>query len=138
MARRHGSKGSVEMDAAAAEPPVPVVVAALNSWSLDMTRDRADATCFGDVNKVAVQGLPNVEGEIGGIWDETASPALFDVAMGDVAAYLKLVPSTLAPTYFFSGLAYLDASIEVAHDGAITVSGSFAAAGPWAMAPAAP
>lgn len=112
-----------------------VVVASLNSWSLDLSRDRADATCFGDTNKVWLQGLPNIEGEIGGIWNETESVPLFDVALGDIAAFLKLIPSTLAPTYFFSGLAYLDAGIEVAHDGAITVSGSFAAAGPWTMAP---
>jgi len=116
----------------------PVVVASLNQWSIDLGRDRADATCFGDLNKVYVQGLPNIEGEIGGIWDEAASQVLFGVALGDVAAYLKLVPSTLAPTYFFSGLAYVDAGIDVSVDGAIEVSGSFAAAGPWAMDPAAP
>lgn len=131
--RRHGSKGSVMMDPSGGA--TAVVVASLNSWSLDLSRDRADATCFGDTNKVWLQGLPNIEGEIGGIWNETESVPLFDVALGDIAAFLKLIPSTLAPTYFFSGLAYLDAGIEVAHDGAITVSGSFAAAGPWTMAP---
>jgi len=112
-----------------------VEVAALNSWTLDLKRDRADATCFGDTNKQYVQGLPDIKGDIGGIWDETASQALFDVALGDVAAFLKLVPSTIAPTYFFSGLAYIDASIEVKHDGAISIKGSFAGAGPWTMAP---
>lgn len=113
-----------------------VQVMALNSWSLDMARDRDDATCFGDLNKVYVQGLPDVTGDLGGIWDETESGVLFDVALGDTAALLKLIPSSLAPTYLFTGLAYLDAGIEVAHDGAITVDGSFAAAGPWTMEPA--
>jgi hypothetical protein len=115
-----------------------VPVASLNSWSLDLARDRADATCFGDLNKVWVQGLPNVEGELGGIWDELASQVLFGVALGDTAVLLKLIPSTLAPTYLFTGLAYLDSGIEVNADGAITVNGSFAAAGPWTMEPAAP
>jgi len=132
--RRHGSKGSVEMDPTGGA--TGVVVASLNSWSLDLARDRADATCFGDLNKVFVQGLPNVEGELGGIWDEVASQELFAVALGDTAAFLKLIPSTLASTYFFSGLAYIDAGIEVNADGAITVNGSFAAAGPWTMDPA--
>jgi len=113
-------------------------VASLNSWTLDMARDRADATCFGDTNKVYVQGLPDIKGDIGGIWDEAASQVLFGVALGDVAALLKLIPSTLAPTYLFTGLAYLDAGLEVAHDGAITVKGSFVAAGPWTMEPALP
>jgi len=115
-----------------------VEVASLNSWTLDMARDRADATCFGDTNKVYVQGLPDIKGDIGGIWDEAASQVLFGVALGDVAALLKLIPSTLAPTYLFTGLAYLDAGLEVAHDGAITVKGSFVAAGPWTMEPALP
>jgi len=115
-----------------------VEVAPLNSWTLDMARDRADATCFGDTNKVYVQGLPDIKGDIGGIWDEAASQVLFGVALGDVAALLKLIPSTLAPTYLFTGLAYLDAGLEVAHDGAITVKGSFVAAGPWTMEPALP
>jgi hypothetical protein len=115
-----------------------VVVASLNKWSLDMARDRADATCFGDTNKVYVQGLPDIKGDLGGIWDEANSQALFEVALGDVAALLKLIPSTLAPTYLFTGLAYLDAGIEVAHDGAITVKGSFVGAGPWTMEPAGP
>lgn len=116
----------------------PVVVASLNTWSLDLKRDRADATCFGDTNKVAVQGLPDYQGKLEGIWDEAVSPALFEVALGEVAAFLKLIPSDLAPTYFFSGLAYLDTGIEVAHDGAIKVKGTFAGAGPWTMDPVGP
>jgi hypothetical protein len=115
-----------------------VPVAALNSWTLDLKRDRADATCFGDTNKQYVQGLPDYTGKLEGVWDETVSTILFEVALGEVAALLKLIPSDLAPTYLFTGLAYLDAGIEVAHDGAIKVSGTFAGAGPWTMEPAGP
>ena len=60
------------------------------------------------------------------------------VALGDAAVLLKLIPSTLAPTYLFTGLAYLDAGLEVNADGAVTVTGSFAAAGPWTMEPTTP
>ena len=134
MARRHGSKGSVEMDSTGVGTTY-APVAALNEWKLDLKRDRADATCFGDTNKQYVQGLPDIAGDLAGVWDETESPALFDVALGDTAVMLKLIPSTIAPTYFFSGLAYLDASIEVKADGVITIKGSFAGAGPWTMAP---
>lgn len=134
--RRHGSHGSVEMDATGGA--TPAVVASLNTWSLDLKRDRADATCFGDTTKVYVQGLPDISGKLEGVWDETLSPVLFGVALGEVAALLKLIPSDLAPTYFFSGLAYLDTGIEVAHDGAIKVSGTFAGAGPWTMDPVIP
>jgi hypothetical protein len=135
MARQHGSHGQVLMDPTGGS--TTVAIASLNSWSLDLTRARADATCFGDTNLVWLQGLPSYEGEIGGIWDEAASPVLFEVALGSTAAMLKLIPSTLTPTYFFTGLAYMDASLEVAHDGAITITGSFAAAGSWTMEPVA-
>jgi len=134
--RRHGSHGSVEMDPTGGATAVPVAV--LNTWSLDLKRDRADATCFGDTVKVSVQGLPSIEGKLEGIWDETLSPALFQVALGETAVFLKLIPSDLAPTFFFSGLAYLDTSIEVAHDGAIKTAGTFAGAGPWTMDPVVP
>jgi hypothetical protein len=133
MARRHGSKGEVMMDPAGGS--ATVIVAALNSWTLDLKRDRADATCFGDTNKQYVQGLPDIKGDITGIWDEAVSQILFEQALGEIAAMLKLIPSSVAPTYFFTGLAYIDAAIEVKHDGAITIKGSFAGAGPWTMAP---
>ena len=50
---------------------------------------------------------------------------------------MKSTPSTLTPTHFWSGLAYLDAGMECAADGAVTISGSFVAAGPWSLDPAA-
>jgi hypothetical protein len=114
-----------------------VPVADLNKWSLDMKRDQVDVTAFGDVNKQYVLGLPDVKGTYGGWWNTTSSPALFAVAKGDVAAMLNLVPSTLDPANFFEGLGYLDASIEVASDGGISINGSFVAAGPWELEPAA-
>jgi hypothetical protein len=132
--RRHGYKGSVKMDPAPPAqpaPPVPVVVADLNSWSLDASRDRADATCFQDLNKIWLQGLPNYEGDLGGIWSSDGSPVLFDAALGDIAVALELIPSTLDAVVMFKGLAYLDASIEVPADGSINVTGSWVAAGNW-------
>src|SRR5262245_39326646 len=131
MARRHGSKGSVEMDPAGGSSLTPV--ADLNQWTLDAARDKEDVTCFGDTNKQYVLGLPDVQGEINGVWNETTSPAFLRVALGDVPVMLKLIPSTITPTYFWKGLAYLDAGMECAADGAVTINGSFVAAGPWTL-----
>lgn len=136
MARRHGSKGQVMMDPTGGSTAVEV--GALNSWSLDLARDKEDVTCFGDTNKQYVLGLPDIQGEIAGVWDETISPEFLRVALGDVPVLLKLVPSTITPTHFWSGLAYLDAGMECAADGAVTISGSFVAAGPWTLDPATP
>jgi len=112
------------------------VVGSLNKWTLDLARDKADVTCFGDTNKQYVLGLPDIQGEIGGVWDETTSPEFLRVALGDVPVMLELIPSTLTPTHMFKGLAYLDAGMEVAADGAVTIDGSFVAAGPWVLEPA--
>src|SRR5262249_44464334 len=131
--RIHGSHGQVMMDKTGGA--TAVAVASLNKWSLSMATDKVDVTCFGDTNKIYVQGLPDVKGSVGGFWDKT-DRSLFEVAMGTVAASLKLIPSSLAATYFFSGLAWLDASIDVSADGAVSVSGDFVAAGPWTIAPA--
>jgi len=112
-----------------------VRVASLNAWTLDRARDKADVTAFGDVNKQYVVGLPDVKGTWSGWWDEATSPdEIWAIAGLDTPVGLKLVPSTVTPTFFFSGLAYVDASIEVKSDGAIAISGDWVAAGPWTLA----
>lgn len=136
--RRHGMHGEIFMDPAGAEPITGTLLASMNGWTLDMARDKVDVTAFGDPNKVYVQGFMDIKGTLKGWWEALASRPLFDVAMGDTPCGLKLVPSSLDSTAFYSGLAYLDASIEVAADGAVSISGNFAAAGPWAIAPAGP
>jgi hypothetical protein len=136
MARRHGSKGEVLLDDSGATPPgTPTVLAAINKWSLDMAREKAKVTAFGDLNHQYVQGLPDVKGALGGWWDETEL-RIFDVALGDTPALLKLVPSTITPTHFFSGPAYLDASIEVNSDGGVAISSEFVGSGDWSREPA--
>ena len=135
--RKHGSKGSVKLDPAGTIPGTPVTVADLNAWTLDMARDQADVTAFGDTNKQYVLGLPDVKGTYGGWWNSASSPSLFDVAQGSTPVTLNLVPSVDEPTYFFQGLAYLDASINVSATGAISISGNFVAAGGWTLEPAA-
>jgi len=135
MARRHGSKGMIKMDPAGGSTTVEV--AALNQWTLDLERDKEDVTCFGDTNKQYVLGLPDIQGEIGGVWDEEFSPDFLRIALGEVPVMLELIPSTVTPTFMFKGLAYLSAGIECPADGAVTINGSFVAAGPWTLEPPA-
>ena len=132
MARQHGYKGDVLIDPTGTT--TYVTVASLNEWTADFSRDRVDVTCFNDPVKTTLPGLPDAKGTFKGIWDPTTTPTeVFDVAFGDVAVGLKLVPSNLTPTTFFSGLAYLDASINVAVNGAITISGTWSAAAAFAL-----
>lgn len=129
--RKHGSTGQVKMDPTGGA--TTVVVADMKAWSLDMARDQADVTAFNDTVKQYVLGLPDCKGTYEAWWTTTSSPALFDVAQGSTPVTLDLVPSVTEPTFFFTGLAYLDASIDVGMDGGISISGNFVAAGPWTL-----
>lgn len=134
--RKHGYKGEVKMDPTGGS--TLATVADLNAWTLDMARDQQDVSAFGDTNKQYVLGLPDVKGTYGGWWNSASSPALFQVAKGDVPVMLNLVPSRDEPTFFFAGLAYLDASIDVNSGGGISISGNFVAAGDWELEGVAP
>jgi hypothetical protein len=131
--RRHGSKGQVKMDPAGGS--TAVVVADLNAWTGNFARDTVDVTAFQDATKQYVVGLPDAKGTVAGWWNSTSSPALFQVAFGDTPVTLELYPSTLDVTDFFSGLAYLDAAINVSATGAVSISGNWVGAGDWTLAP---
>jgi hypothetical protein len=132
MARQHGYKGEVAIDPTGTTTYAPV--ASVKAWSGDFTRDAVDATCFGDASKQTIMGLRNAKGSLEFVWDPTTTPdQIFDIAFGDVPVGLKLVPSTLTATTFFSGLAYLDASIKVDVGGVITGTANWTGAGDWTL-----
>ena len=109
----------------------PVAVASLNKWTLNAATDKADVTAFGDANKQYVVGLKDLKGSLSG-WFDDAEDALFAAADLDTPVELELAPvDTLSATLNWKGLAYVDASIDVPANGAISISGDFVAAGPW-------
>jgi hypothetical protein len=120
MARQHGYKGEVSIDITGVGTTY-TPVASVRSWTADFTRDAVDATCFGDVSKVTLMGLRNAKGSLEFVWDPTTTPTdIIAIAFGDTEVMLKLTPSTLVATTYFSGMAWLDCSLNVAHDGVIT------------------
>jgi hypothetical protein len=133
MARIHGNRGQVKIDPTGGATVVEI--ASLNEWTLDLTRDKVDVTCFGDTNKQSVMGLADYSGTFAGFWDSATTPSLFDVMFGTVAAMLELIPDRADPTFLFTGLANLDGSLSVSATGAVTIEGKFSAAGPWTMEP---
>jgi len=106
----------------------------LSAWTLDRATDKVDVTAFGDANKTYVQGLPDIKGTITG-WFDSADDALFDAADSTDGAVLYLYPSTLAPTIYHYGPAWIDASISVDAKGAVAITGSFVANGAWGRKP---
>jgi hypothetical protein len=131
MAIKSGRNGLIKYDPAGT---TPVALISLNKWKLDLKTDKINVTCFGDTNKVYVPGMKDISGSISGFWNST-NVVLFEAADADTPGLLELTPNDTEPTFKWSGLAYMDANIDTAVEGAPTVAGSFMAAGPWVMAP---
>jgi hypothetical protein len=130
MSRYHGKKGVVYMSSSAGGN---ASVITLSEWTLNRATDKVDVSSFGDSNKVYVQGLKDVQGTLSGFWD-SADDKLFDAAESVDGAKLYLYMSSDAPGLFFSGLAWLDDSMSVGVNGAVTMNSSFVAAGSWSRA----
>lgn len=128
MARYAGSKGQVFSSITGAG--AIAARGSLSKWTLNMSTAKIDVTAFGDVNKVYVQGLPDIKGTLSGFWD-SADDALFTGSDSADGVKLYLYPSTAYPSAYFYGPAWLDAAIDVASSGAVLISGSFVAAGAW-------
>jgi len=132
MPRYHGKAGVVYGSTTGTGAAINMV--ALTKWSLDMATDKVDVTAFGDTNKTYVQGLKDIKGSLSGWWD-SADDALFDASDSADGMKLYLYPASTASTIYFYGPAWLDASIDVASNGAISVSGNFVANGAWGRKP---
>lgn len=127
--RLHGEHGLIKMDPAGGSSTV--VVASMNKWDLDMSRDKVKVTAFEDTNQVYVQGKPDIKGTYGGWYDPEDGLVIFDAVFGSAKPTLDLIPNAAAPTLKFSGPALLDSHISVDANGAISVNGAFVAAGNW-------
>jgi hypothetical protein len=132
MSAYHGKGGVVYMSATGSGAAVNVVY--LTEFTIDMATDKVETTAFGDLNKTYVQGLRDIKGTISGLWD-SATDQLFDASESSDGVKLYLYPSSLVPTAYFYGPAWLDASISVGVDRAVTISGNFSANGSWSRKP---
>jgi hypothetical protein len=127
MAIKTGRYGSILWDPAGGAVTVPII--SLNAWTLNQETEMEDVTCFGDENKVYIPGMKDTKGTVGGFWN-SAEVTLWEAADSGTPGMLELLPNSQEPTFKFSGLAYLNASIDCSLS-APTIEGTFAAAGPW-------
>jgi hypothetical protein len=125
-----GDRGQIKIDPLGGG--AGVTVGSMNGWNLSLAKEYYKVTCFGDVNQVYTPGLPDISGNLKGMYDLT-DRTIFTIAFGTVAPFLTLIPNTLSPASLFKGLAWLDASLDVGQGGAVTTAGTFKAAGPWVM-----
>jgi len=128
MAIKTGRYGQVKWDPAGT---TPVLLISLNAWTGDFKTEMEDVTCFGDVNRVYIPGMKDAKGTIGGFWN-SANVEIFEAAEQETPGMLELVPNSTEPTFLWSGLAYLDASIDASLQ-APKISGTWTAAGPFLL-----
>lgn len=124
---RHGKKGLVYISTTGGGA---VALIKLSSWSLDMATDKSEVTSFGDANKTYVQGLKDLKFSFSGFWD-SQDDSLFIAADSIDGVKVLLYPSATDAGKYWSGPAWLDASISVPVNGPVAVSGSGVANGSW-------
>jgi len=128
MAILTGRYGQVLWDPAGT---TPVAIISLNKWVGNFTQEYEDVTCFLDPNRVYIPSLPNREGTVGGFWN-SAELAIFEAAESPTPGKLELIPNNTEPTFKWTGLAYMDRSIDCSLQ-APTVTGTWKAAGPFLL-----
>ena len=104
----------------------------LSKWTLNRQTDKIEITAFGDSNKTYVQGLPDIQGSFSGFWDDTETKPFAAAASTD-GCKVYIYPSATAPSKYAAGTAWLDASLDVAVDGAVQLTCNFAAAASWTI-----
>jgi hypothetical protein len=109
---------------AAAASPVPFI----GNWSLGASTDKIDVTSMGDANKVVVPGLPDASGEVGGFFDDTTNTLYACAIDGLDRAFYLYATSNNTANYWY-GRVFVDASFSASVDGAVEMSGTWAAAG---------
>lgn len=139
MAIKTGRYGRIRMDPTGnGSPGALQTVVSLNAWTASFKTDYEDVTCFNDVNKVYIPGIRDAQGTIGGFWDATERH-LYNATLASTPPYIELSPNIQDPIgsptgiVVFQGLAYVDFDINCGVNAAPKVSGSWRAAGPWAL-----
>lgn len=130
MAILSGRYGKVSYDPTGTGTPAEIV--SINSWTMNQKTDRIDVTCFGATNRVYVPGMKDVSGDFEGFWD-SSELTLWEAIDAPTPGKLELTPNRNEATFKWSGLAYLDGTIDVAVNDAPKTTGTWSAAGPWTM-----
>jgi hypothetical protein len=128
MARYPGRNGVIYLATSASGTATSVI--ALTEWTIDSTTDKIDVTAFLDANKTYVQGLKDLRGTFSGFWDDTETKPFAGADSSD-GVKIYLYPSSNKTTSYFYGTAWLDMSMSVGVNDAISISGNFAAASSW-------
>jgi hypothetical protein len=127
MARIAGRSGRIYANVTSAGTAEPITF--LSNWSINFATDKIEVTAFGDTGKAYVAGLPDASGDYSGFYDD-GTTQFYTAAVDGVARKFYLYPSLLTATQYWFGSAIFDFNVQAAVDGAVQVSGSWAASTP--------
>lgn len=124
--RFHGRNARLYAAIASGGTATPVVF--LSKIDMQNTTDKADATAFGDTNKVQLAGLPNDQGSYSGFQD-IAGADFYTAARDGVARKFYLYPDVQnAPGTYWFGTAFFDIAFSWDVAAASATSGNWTAA----------
>lgn len=133
MAKYSGARGVVyvAVDGTAAAGAVK----GLSNWSLALDQEQFEVTEFGEDNKTYVTGKPDASPSFSGFWHDD-DDVLFDARDSGAGVRVYLYPSSLAPTRYFYGTAFIKIdSLDVPVGGPVALSASGVAASSWGRKP---
>jgi hypothetical protein len=125
LARLSGQKGALYV--AIASGGTAERIAFLTQWSMNFATDKTDVTSFDDVNKTYVSGKPDAQGTFQG-WYDDATAQTYTAATDGVARKFYLYPDREVTTKYWFGTGLFDFNASGQQDGAISITGAFAAA----------
>lgn len=125
MARLSAQKGALYV--AIASGGSAERIAFLTQWSLNFNTGRTDVTSFDDANMIYVSGKPDAQGDFQG-WYDNATAQTYTAAVDGVARKFYLYPDREVNTQYWFGTGLFDFAVAGEQDGAVSISGSFAAA----------
>jgi hypothetical protein len=134
--RLSGRDGLVKWDPTGVGGATAVALISIKSFSIDLTTEKLDVTCFQDVNKVFTPGMREASGDLTGLYD-SEDFSLIEATALTAPGWLELIPHSTDPDalapHAFSGLAYMDAAINTDVAGVPELTGTWMAAGPWTL-----
>jgi len=99
----------------------------LTQWALNFATDKTDVTSFDDANKTYISGKPDASGTFSG-WYDNATAQTYTAAVDGVARKFYLYPDRDVNTQYWFGTGLFDFNATGQQDGAIAITGAFAAA----------
>ena len=121
MAVIKGNAGSIKLSTN--------VVAEMKEWSVEVAQEFVDTTAFGDTMREQTATFASWSGSGSGSYDITDTSGQLALQTAWLAGTTVTPRFYVDTTHYYTGLAYVNASISAAVDGVVSVSYTFTSAG---------